>query len=238
MPRQSSTRGHFTILLSAHRGPRINPPRCSQPRPNTHRNAFEAALLNTPSSLKLPDIFFPTDREIDEKNLMAGIEPDQLEAHREHYHKRWDKLFARAGQDTLEIWGLKPRQGDTIHLIPIPSSNYAIRFWNGGLEHEGECCLDFIDRFSNKATNSPERWQLVSASRAGAVFQSGGVTLLSREEAAGYQRKSIPPGEERFDVNRASCYILRCPGHPDFIFDVPSIPTPGAAQARECETVV
>ncbi|KAE9407260.1 hypothetical protein BT96DRAFT_971462 [Gymnopus androsaceus JB14] len=232
---------------------KIVPAACTRPRPTKPRNKFEAAALKIHPSLKLPDNFFLTDAEIDaeldaidaeieedeiDADLQIGkktervgsklIQPYQREARRERYHGRWNDLFERAGRETMQVWGvtsplqLKPQNGDRVHTIPIPDSGFAIRFWDNGLdEQNNKCCLDFISSLTHRAKNSPESWQLLPANKFGALPFN---PILSREEVVGYKKKNIPPGEERFDIER--------PGYPDFVFDVPGSNC-RAAQARE-----
>ncbi|KAJ4000481.1 hypothetical protein F5050DRAFT_1730989 [Lentinula boryana] len=219
------------------------PAPCTRPRSSyTPRNMFEVAALRTPSSLKLPDNFFPTDAEIDIEldaiDAMLGKQTERSRSkaykalRRERYHQRWNDLFQKAGRDTMVVWGLKPHTGDKVEIIPVPNSTLSIRLWDNGLDVPGECCLDFISSKTRRAVNS-ESWQLLPASKFGALP----FPLRSREEVAGYTKNMIPLGEERFDIKRGCCYAIRRPGFPDFLFDAPVKPTPGAAQPIESRAV-
>lgn len=128
---------------------------------------------------------------------------------------------------------LKPHDGDLVHTVPIPNSSLAVRLWDSGLDDPSECCLDFIDSSSLRTINSPKDWQLFPVSQLGVAPRP----IISREEIAGYEKNAIPLGEERFDVMRACCYVIRRPNHPDFLFEVPVKSIAGAAQARETRAV-
>lgn len=120
-----------------------------------------------------------------------------------------------------------------MHTVPIPNSGLAVRLWDSGLEDPNECCLDFVDAVSLKATNSPEDWRLYSANQLGV----GKAPIRSREEVDGYKKSAIPLGEERFDILRARCYAIRRPNYPDFFFEVPMQSIVGVAQVRESRAV-
>ena len=128
---------------------------------------------------------------------------------------------------------LKPQNGDLVQTIPIPNSLFSIRLWDNGLDIPNECCLDFISSSTSKAMNSPESLLLLPANKFGALP----FPILSQEEATGYTKKTISLGEERFDIKRGCCYVIRHPNFPDFFFDAPVMPTPGAAQPRESRAV-
>ncbi|KAE9387005.1 hypothetical protein BT96DRAFT_838291, partial [Gymnopus androsaceus JB14] len=118
---------------------------------------------------------------------------------------------------------------DRVQIVSVPGSGLSVRLWDSGLRTPNECCLDFIDSETGKATNSLEDWMLLPANQTG-VFD---FVISSREEMFGYQKKDIPAGEERFDIQRGVSYAVRRPNHEDFLFEVPLNSTPGAAQPRD-----
>lgn len=124
---------------------------------------------------------------------------------------------------------LKPQDGDLVDTIPVPKSMFCIRLFDNGLDVPCDCCLDLISIKTGRAVNCPEDWQLFPANKYGVIP----FPLRSREEVAGYTKNMIPAGEERFDIKRGCCYVVRRRGFPDFLFDAPMKPTPGAAQPVE-----
>jgi hypothetical protein len=92
----------------------------------------------------------------------------------------------------------KPKNGATdILTYQIPGSPLSIRIWDGGMESDGQYMLDFFDRATKKAVNSPEDFQIIPITRGG-VFILG--PLVSWEVAMGHPRDGIPDGEERCSV--------------------------------------
>ncbi|KAE9391087.1 hypothetical protein BT96DRAFT_925472 [Gymnopus androsaceus JB14] len=204
--------------------PRTSSTHKARPRPITPRDKFEAACLKIHATWRLPDSFFPTDAEIDAElaaidaeNAGEDINPETFqhsssEERRARYHQSWDRIFDAAGQDTMEVWGMKPRSGDPIQLVSVPGSPLSIRVWDSGLK-----------------LNSPATWTLRPANQTG-VFD---YVILSREEMFGFEKKDIPAGEERFDIKRVVTYALRRPQQDDLIFELPAKPITGAVQPRD-----
>ncbi|KAE9389379.1 hypothetical protein BT96DRAFT_1003280 [Gymnopus androsaceus JB14] len=198
--------------------PKQPPAQSTRPRHAKPRNKFEAAALEIDALVKLPDDFFPTDAEIDAE--LANIDAATDAENGKKTHPRfYQPCTHEARRDTMDVWGLKPQKGDRVQIIPIPDSGFTIRVWHSGLsdpDDQDECCLDFINLLTQRATNAPEGWQLLRANQSG--------------------MRSVR--EERFDIKRAKSYALRRPGHPDFFFDIPMKSIHGAAQPRDSRAAV
>lgn len=118
----------------------------------------------------------------------------------------------------LPLGQFKPKSGAAdVYTYQIPGSPLSIRIWDGGMESDGQYMLDFFDRATKKAVNSPKDFQIVPITRPG-IFDLG--PLVSWEVAMGRPRDGIPDGEERFSVIEGSCWTLKWPGG-DFSFVVP-----------------
>ncbi|KIK64844.1 hypothetical protein GYMLUDRAFT_402827 [Collybiopsis luxurians FD-317 M1] len=116
---------------------------------------------------------------------------------------------------------MKPLEGEPIQLIQIPDSKYSIRFWDGGLEAQGQYCLDFIDQTTNDAVNSPHNWAIYPSSHFVTLVPGGCSKIISWEEAWGFEKDEIPPGEERFSVMQGLRCTVERPGTELFWFEVP-----------------
>ncbi|KIK60352.1 hypothetical protein GYMLUDRAFT_73815 [Collybiopsis luxurians FD-317 M1] len=201
---------------------KINFPPSTRPRIQHPRNALEAALLKLPPSVIIPDTYFPTDAEIDEESLALGYTRDQLVEGRKAFHERWDTMFANAGRNTVDMLGFKPQPGEEVQLVAIPGTRYSVRFWDGGLYNQGQCCLDFFDPTAKQAVNSPRGWKLYPAPRPGVFpLNDSHSALVSWEESWGIQTENIPAGEERFSIFQGSWCALARPGEEPFWFAVP-----------------
>ncbi|KIK51875.1 hypothetical protein GYMLUDRAFT_979881 [Collybiopsis luxurians FD-317 M1] len=184
------------------------------------RNALERALLKLPSKYT-PDSCFPTDKEIDSINWAFGVPDNWLEAERKAYHEQWNETFRLAGQETINNLG-----GEPIQLIQIPDSKYSMHFWDGGLEVQGQYCLDFIDHTTSHAVNSPHDWAIYPSSQFVILVPGSCNRIMSWEEAWGFEKGDIPLGEERFSVMQGSWCALECPGTELFWFEVPRMRAP------------
>ncbi|KAE9398308.1 hypothetical protein BT96DRAFT_920852 [Gymnopus androsaceus JB14] len=136
---------------------------------------------------------------------------------------QWNEMFAEAGRNTVDVCGLKPQIGDLVQTIPVPDSQFVIR----------DCCLDFINSLTSKATNSPEAWQLTSCKQARRHsfpnnFARGGCRLHKGKHPV-----------RRGKVRHQASFLLRdkASNQPDFFFDTPAKLTVGAAQATTSRAV-
>ncbi|KIK57427.1 hypothetical protein GYMLUDRAFT_247064 [Collybiopsis luxurians FD-317 M1] len=203
-------------------------------RPRQPRNAFERALQKLPQQ-SIPDSLYSTDEDLASIYTALGCPPQAPSEFRKFYNERWDKIFNDAGRDTIIALGFKPQKGDPIHVIEIPGSKYSIRLWDGGLEAQGQYCLDFIDTCTGKAINSPDRWVLHAKAPNGTLPYVA--PLISWEEAWKVPKGEIPPGEERFSIMEGSMCGLERPECESFWFRVPNsesivLPVPKQAFAR------
>lgn len=115
---------------------------------------------------------------------------------------------------------MKPVKGDRVRVFDIPDSHLSIRLWDGGLEAQGQYCLDFIDTRSGLAENSPRGWILHPHYPQYGL--STNEQLKSWEEAWKVSRENILPGEERFSIGQGAWCGLERPGVDEvFWFEVP-----------------
>ncbi|EIM87170.1 uncharacterized protein STEHIDRAFT_168002 [Stereum hirsutum FP-91666 SS1] len=187
------------------------------------RNNFERALLKLPQKY-IPDSAFASDAELDRINRVSGIPEDQLAAARKHYHEQCDIMFPT---QTIRTMGFKPSKGERVRLFEIPDSDLSIRLWDGGLEAQGQYFLDFINTQSGLAQNSPHDWVLYSQYPDNGPFYND--RLKSWEEAWGFSKEKILPGEEKFSIGQGAWCGLERPGVDEvFWFAIPGRRLPHA----------
>jgi len=112
---------------------------------------------------------------------------------------------------------------ENVQVVHIPDTdNLVVRFWNGGLEQEGQWCMDVYDTASCDAVNSFElglSFHVAPVAGTLSVLCAG--WLNSWEANAGIPSKELLQGEERFSVVGGALCTLRRPGKEPFLFEVP-----------------
>ncbi|KAJ8454860.1 hypothetical protein ONZ51_g12783 [Trametes cubensis] len=126
----------------------------------------------------------------------------------------------------IEVTGEKPFPGDpNVKHIPIPNSNYLLRFWPGSLA-SAEYCMDFVETQPNgerTAVNAPEGYAIRAAPMA-PWMATVCTEIKSIERAYGVAPERIKPGEEKFILRDGMvCQLVRG-GEVLFNFEVPSRP--------------
>ena len=116
---------------------------------------------------------------------------------------------------------MKPSIDDTnIHTVIINDA-LLVRMWDGGMEHFGQCCLDFVDRRTRAAVNLPPGYSIYPAvANLPGVFMSGG-PLPSLEQSYGYTPDRIPAGAEKWVVPAGAYLTIVRDGTGIVTFKVP-----------------
>ena len=130
---------------------------------------------------------------------------------------------------------LKPRPGDNnVYTVDIPGTDLIIRMWEGGMDYYSLCYLDFFDTRRQVSVNLPRGFSLHPAGHSpmpGAAGMPGAFYLPavyskkgampSWEEAFGFTRDQIPPGEEKWTAPAGSHVSVVKDGRALVTFAVP-----------------
>jgi len=168
-----------------------------------------------------------SDEELNEFYRLLGV-PESEFAHYRREHDAAHNAYIDDNDGKVPCEGRKPQPDEDpareiIHIVRIPdTSHLVVRFWDGGLEDEGQFCLDIYNMATKVPINSSELgFSIEVAPVAGMLSVMCAGDLSSWEARAGYTPGQILPGEERFSVIEGACLALHRPNCDPFWFKVP-----------------
>jgi len=205
-------------------------PLISKDKPRAMRNRFEQYLYNNCDTGTGLDRYYMSDEQINEQLREWGIPKSQWSKWRRRFDADMNRMIDQNG-GKIRQRGRKPLPDEdptdeNVQVIRIPDTdNLVIRFWNGGLDQEGQFCMDIYNTKSKDPVNSFElgfSFHVTPVSGTLSVLCAG--RLTSWEANAGIPPKQLLPGEERFSIVTGALCTLKRPGKKPFLFEVPQRP--------------
>jgi len=180
-----------------------------------------------------------SESELNEIIEQMGFPESGWEEKLKAYDAAFDSTMAANGE-ALPAQGRKPSSSevfsDAVHYVRIEGVSglvgYAIRFWDGGLQDEGQFCFDLFDLSAKHPVNT---------SHFGISFavipEIGKLTMVcpgplhSWETNMGFTPEEIRAGEERFSVLEDTLLSLEHPNSSrPFLFRSPKRDIPIGSQ--------
>ncbi|EIW75162.1 hypothetical protein CONPUDRAFT_169573 [Coniophora puteana RWD-64-598 SS2] len=207
-------------------------------KPRVMRNRYEQHMYDTFGDGPEYEQFYVSDEHLNGLFRDLGIPESEFAKYRRDYDARMEKQLDMNG-GKIDCQGRKPRPDEDptiehVHVVHIPGNDsLVIRLWDGGLEDDGEFCLDIYDMSTKISINSSELgFSFNVAPKPGTLSVLCGGRLRSWEDNAGYTPERILPGEERFSALEGAYLALRQPNSDLFWFKVPMRNRPPAGVTR------
>ncbi|EIW75165.1 hypothetical protein CONPUDRAFT_159297 [Coniophora puteana RWD-64-598 SS2] len=207
--------------------------------PRVMRNRWEQYVYDKYGDGPAFEEIYISDEQLNKHLRLLNIPESQLADYRREYDTLWEGHLDSNGGKVI-CQGMKPwpdadPSTDHICVVHIPDKkDLVIRIWDGGLEEEGQFCLDVYDMDAQIAINTSELgFSFNVVPLAGTLSVLCGGRLQSWEARTGCTPEQILPGEERFSVIEGAYLALCRPNLDPFWFKIPTrnrVP-PGIEQA-------
>ncbi|EIW75173.1 hypothetical protein CONPUDRAFT_169576 [Coniophora puteana RWD-64-598 SS2] len=196
-------------------------------KPRVMRNRWEQHIYDTYGDDPAFSSLYVSDEELNELYRLLGVPESDFARYRREHDAAYNAEIDNNG-GKVPCQGRKPQRDEdpareNIHIVRIPdTSHLVVRFWDGGLEDEGQFCLDIYNMATKEPINSSELgFSIEVAPVAGTLSVMCAGDLDSWEARSGFKPGQILPGEERFSVIEGACLALHRPDFDPFWFKVP-----------------
>ncbi|EIW75172.1 hypothetical protein CONPUDRAFT_85466 [Coniophora puteana RWD-64-598 SS2] len=184
-----------------------------------------------------------SESELNESIKQTGFPESGWEEQFKAYDTAFDASMAANGE-ALPAQGRKPSSSevfsDAVHYVRIEGVSglvgYAIRFWDGGLQDEGQFCFDLFDLSAKHAVNTSRFGiSFTVIPEVGKLTMAFSGPLRSWETNMGFTPEEIRAGEERFSILEDTLLSLEHPNSSQpFLFRSPKRDIPIGSQTVHC----